>query len=364
MSLKVFCAVVSLLLVVCWAGESDGEFCDATPSSEGGDCGCNGPMREGNVEKRAATPLEGEEDELVVTEDDNGDQEQAPVPRNKLVLIPGGVFKMGLDKAVIPSDGETPSRIVHISEFYMDKYEVSNAEFAAFIKATSHITDAEKYGNSFVVEYFLSYETQAEITQAVANAPWWLPVDGATWDHPEGVRSTVDDRLSYPVVHVSWNDAKAYCEWAGKRLPTEAEWEYSARAGLKDRLFPWGNNPFPGGIHQMNIWQGVFPDNNTMEDGYAGTAPVNTYEPNRFGLHNMAGNVWEWVADWWTIKHSDEEQTDPTGPPTGNDKVKKGGSFLCHKDYCYRYRCASRSQNAPDDSAYNLGFRCAKSVTS
>lgn len=279
---------------------------------------------------------------------------------NKLVRIKGGVYTMGTDKPIAPQDGEGPARRVEISDFYMNMYEVSNAEFAKFVEETGYVTEAEKFGDSFVLELLLSDEVQSEITQAVANAPWWLPVKGASWMNPEGRGSSIDDRMDHPVVHVSWNDAVTYCKWAGKRLPTEAEWEYAARGGLENRLYPWGNNEHPRGEHWMNIWQGDFPHNNTAEDGYVGTAPTDSFPPNKYGLHNMVGNVWEWTADWWETRHRKNFQKDPKGPPSGSDKVKKGGSYMCHKQFCYRYRCAARSQNTPDSSASNLGFRCVK----
>ncbi|XP_061051537.1 formylglycine-generating enzyme isoform X4 [Eubalaena glacialis] len=221
-------------------------------------------------------------------------------------------------------------------------------------------TKAEKFGDSFVFEGMLSEQVKSDIQQAVAAAPWWLPVKGANWRHPEGPDSTVLHRPDHPVLHVSWNDAVAYCTWAGKRLPTEAEWEYSCRGGLQNRLFPWGNKLQPKGQHYANIWQGEFPVTNTGEDGFRGTAPVDAFPPNGYGLYNIVGNAWEWTSDWWTIHHSVEETIiNPKGPPSGKDRVKKGGSYMCHKSYCYRYRCAARSQNTPDSSASNLGFRCA-----
>lgn len=282
---------------------------------------------------------------------------------NELISIPSGAFTMGTDDAILPQDGEGPARKVKISKFSINKYEVSNAEFALFVKDTGYVTEAETFGDSFVFDQLLSNETKSEITQAVKDAPWWLPVKGASWYHPEGLDSNIEDRWEYPVVHVSWNDAVAYCKWSdNSRLPTEAEWEYAARGSLEGRLFPWGNKPTPKGNHWMNVWQGEFPLENTLADGYLGTAPVSTYPSNKYGLHNMAGNVWEWTADWWAIRHSGDPVTNPTGPASGTDKVKKGGSYLCHPDFCYRYRCAARSQNTPDSSASNLGFRCVKSV--
>ncbi|XP_006897144.1 PREDICTED: sulfatase-modifying factor 1 [Elephantulus edwardii] len=276
-----------------------------------------------------------------------------------MVLIPAGTFTMGTDDPQIQQDGEAPARRVTVHAFYMDAHEVSNAEFEKFVNATGYLTEAEKFGDSFVFEGMLSEQVKTDIQQAVAAAPWWLPVKGANWRHPEGPDSTVLHRLDHPVLHVSWNDAVAYCTWAGKRLPTEAEWEYSCRGGLENRLFPWGNKLQPRGQHYANIWQGHFPVSNTGEDGFRGTAPVDAFPPNGYGLYNMVGNVWEWTSDWWTVQHSAEEMLNPKGPPSGRDRVKKGGSYMCHKSYCYRYRCAARSQNTPDSSASNLGFRCA-----
>ncbi|XP_069793023.1 formylglycine-generating enzyme isoform X2 [Narcine bancroftii] len=280
-------------------------------------------------------------------------------PTNQMVLIPGGVFTMGTNNPGIPQDGEGPARKAHIKPFYMDMYEVTNAEFERFIKDTDYITEAETFGDSFVFEGLLSDKVKNSITQAVAAAPWWLPVKNASWNHPEGPDSNITKRMDHPVVHISWHNAVAYCTWAGKRLPTETEWEYACRGGLENRLFPWGNKLHPKGQHYMNIWQGDFPSHNTADDGYANSAPVTAFPPNGYGLFNMVGNVWEWTSDWWAVHHATDEVENPTGPASGRDKVKKGGSYMCHKSYCYRYRCAARSQNTPDSSASNLGFRCA-----
>ncbi|XP_050813481.1 formylglycine-generating enzyme isoform X2 [Gopherus flavomarginatus] len=246
---------------------------------------------------------------------------KGPAAHSQMALIPTGMFTMGTDEPEIQQDGEWPARKVHVSQFYMDRYEVSNVEFEEFVNATGYVTEAEKFGDSFVFEGMLSEQVKNEIQQAVAAAPWWMPVKGANWRQPEGPDSDISKRMDHPVLHVSWNDAVAYCTWAGKRLPTEAEWEYSCRGGLENKLFPWGNKLQPKGQHYANTWQGEFPISNTGEDGYKGTAPK--------------------------------------GPSSGTDRVKKGGSYMCHKSYCYRYRCAARSQNTPDSSASNLGFRCA-----
>ena len=302
---------------------------------------------------------DSDDDETVEEEEEEEGGEPRTV-RNEFVPIAGGEFVMGTDEAVLPQDGEGPARRVRLGDFSIQRYEVCNAEFAAFVADTGYVTEAEAFGNSFVLELLLSEEVKSGITQAVMNAPWWLPVEGASWRRPEGGDSDVSARQDHPAVHVSWNDAVKFCEWSGGRLPSEAEWEFAARGGLEGRLFPWDNNPLPRGEHWMNIWQGGFPEENTAEDGFIGTAPVDSFPPNGYGVHNMAGNVWEWVSDWWTVRHSAELQTDPHGPPSGKDKVKKGGSYICHPHYCYRYRCAARSQNTPDSSASNLGFRCAR----
>ncbi|XP_078049496.1 formylglycine-generating enzyme [Augochlora pura] len=280
-----------------------------------------------------------------------------------MAKIVAATFAIGTDEPVFVAEGESPKRKVHLDTFYIDELEVSNAEFAAFVDATGYLTESESFGDSFVFGGLLTEEVRANTPAAVARAPWWLQIKNATWKHPEGPDSDLTSRMDHPVVHVSWNDAVAYCKWLGKRLPTEAEWEVACRGGLSDRLYPWGNKFVPNGKHRANTWQGEFPNDNTMEDGYLGTAPVTEFPPNKYGLRNVIGNVWEWTSDWMTIDAAKRGgSTNPTGPPDGTDKVKKGGSYLCHETYCFRYRCAARSQNTPDSSAGNLGFRCALSA--
>ena len=279
---------------------------------------------------------------------------------NGFVLLPGGSFLMGTgDQHGYPSDGEGPVRRVWLRPFWIDPTAVSNERFRTFVDATGYTTEAERFGWSFVF-VGLSLDSEAA-TRAAAAAPWWRQVYGAAWRHPEGPLSTIDDRLDHPVVHVSWRDARAYCRWAGARLPTEAEWEYAARGGLEQQRYPWGDDLMPDGEHRMNVWQGRFPTLNTLDDGYLGTAPVDAFPANAYGLFNMTGNVWEWCADWFSATHHvNGPRRNPKGPRSGTHRVMRGGSYLCHASYCYRYRAAARSANTPDSSTGNLGFRCAR----
>jgi formylglycine-generating enzyme len=278
--------------------------------------------------------------------------------------IPGGDFLMGAaDPDSRAADGEGPVRSVRLQPFYIDACCVTNAQFNDFVNATHYRTEGEAFGWSFVFHLFLTREQLARVTQRVVGSEWWCRVDGATWRHPEGPGSNIKQRWDHPVVQVSWHDAAAYAAWAGKRLPTEAEWECAARGGLVQQRFPWGQELTPGGRHACNIWQGVFPIENTAADGYAGTAPVKAFKPNSYGLYNVAGNVWEWCHDWFSVDfHVDGPRADPVGPPDGNRKVTRGGSYLCHESYCNRYRVGARTFNTPDSSTGNTGFRCVRDV--
>lgn len=280
-----------------------------------------------------------------------------------MVYLSGNTFLMGTDyEKGFPRDGEGPIRKVRLEGFWIDTCAVTNSQFEEFIEHTGYVTDAERYGWSFVFHLFLSPELEKRVKGIAEQAPWWRGVEGASWRHPEGPDSNLVGRMDHPVVHVSHNDAVAFCDWAGKRLPTEAEWEYAARGGLKQRRFPWGNTLTPGGVHRCNIWQGEFPTENTIEDGYAGTAPVDAYPPNGYGLYNVSGNVWEWCSDWFSSTFHGKDgkgvQVNPTGPSTGTIRMIRGGSYLCHKSYCNRYRVAARTSNTPDSSTGNIGFRC------
>jgi formylglycine-generating enzyme required for sulfatase activity len=234
-----------------------------------------------------------------------------------MVRILGGEFQMGSDDAEgFPADGEGPVRSVHVSTFHIDAYAVSNEKFAEFVDATGHLTEAERIGWSYVFAGFLPAALRRGAPRP-ARTPWWCGVTGARWDHPEGPGSTLQGRGDHPVVHISWNDAAAYCAWAGKRLPTETEWEYAARGGLEQKRYPWGDELDPGGEYRCNIWRGAFPTKNTATDGYRATAPVDAFDPNGFGLYNTSGNVWEWCADWWTVDHPTGTAIGPKGPATG-----------------------------------------------
>lgn len=285
-----------------------------------------------------------------------------PVKISTLIDLAGGAFLMGNDdENANPGDGEGPVREVQLSPFAIDAVTVTNARFATFVKATGYATDAERYGWSYVFHLLVPPHLDQTIRSVPVDAPWWRPVNGASWRAPEGPGSHVGNRQNHPAVHVSWNDANAYCAWSNTRLPTEAEWEFAARGGLEGATYAWGNELTPGGRHRCNIWQGTFPSVNTEEDGWLATAPVTTYAPNGFGLYNVAGNVWEWCADWFTKEHSPALQIDPTGPASGEARVMRGGSYLCHHSYCNRYRVAARTSNTPDSSAGNIGFRVVRS---
>ena len=268
--------------------------------------------------------------------------------------LDGGWFNMGSDDSLAyPRDGEGPVRRVHVGPFAIDPHCVTNAAFTVFVQATGHVTDSERYGASFVFGGLLPDDFPP--TRGVAAAPWWREVLGADWRHPEGPDSDLAGRETHPVVHVSWNDATAYCAWAGLRLPTEPEWEFAARGGLEQQPFPWGDELRPQGTHRMNVWNGSFPNHNTREDGYLGTCPVNAFPPNDYGLYNMTGNVWEWTADWFDPT---EQRTTLGEDPTGQSRALRGGSYLCHASYCRRYRVSARMANTPESATGNIGFRC------
>lgn len=284
---------------------------------------------------------------------------------DEMAKLDGGPFLMGTDSQdAFPQDGEGPVREVTLDPFFIDIYPVTNLKFREFVNATGYRTEAERFGWSFVFQGHISPERYGELVKAtVPGVTWWCKVEQADWQRPEGPDSNIHARDNYPVVHVSWNDAVEYCRWAGKRLPTEAEWEYAARGGLQQKMYPWGDELNPDGRHLCNIWQGQFPDVDLAEDGYSAPAPVDAFPPNPYGLYTITGNAWEWCHDWFhPTYHVTATRNNPVGPLQGESKVMKGGSYLCHRSYCNRYRVAARTANTPDSSTTNISFRCVRDI--
>lgn len=307
-----------------------------------------------------------------------------------MTLIPGGSFEMGGDNEQASED-EYPKHKVTVDAFYMDVTEVTNAQFKKFADATGYITTAErkpdweelkktlppgtpKPNDSLLIAASLVFKPSKGPVDLNNYTQWWSWVAGADWKHPAGPGSNIEGKENYPVVQVSWFDAMAYCKWAGKRLPTEAEWEYAARGGLQNNIYPWGNEHVDAGAPKTNSWEGKFPYLNEQRDGFVKYAPVKNYNCNRYGLFDMAGNVWEWCSDWYDDKYyqtvSEKESINPDGPQKSYDpqdpytpkRVLRGGSFLCNDSYCSGYRVARRMKSSPDTGLEHTGFRCVKDV--
>ena len=273
----------------------------------------------------------------------------------RAVEVPGGSSLVGTEHAQIPDDGESPLRKVTLKPFRIAETAVTNAQFRAFVEATHYVTEAERFGWSFV--FWRQVPDTVGPTHAVTNVNWWRRVDGACWFAPNGPGTEDACLPDHPVVHVSWNDARVYAEWVGGRIPTEAEWEHAARAGQGDVKFPWGNNePNDTDFTPCNIWQGTFPKDNTAIDGFVTTAPARSFDPNPWGLYNMVGNVWEWTSDSYRVRSLKRQVRQRLSQMKGY-KLSKGGSFLCHRSYCYRYRIAARSGTSPDSTTTHHGFR-------
>jgi len=332
-----------------------------------------------------------------------------PAPEG-MVRVPGGTFWMGSNE--FPD--AKPVHKVYVDGFWMDRTVVTNAQFANFVEATKYVTVAERpldpaTYHGFKVEVF---GFQPDYVACLSAAPgagfagvpwaglhytlprlrpfspvfqmpkdhldpkqcdfreWWRPVPGASWKHPEGPGSSWKGRENHPVVHIDYDDALAFAKWAGKRLPTEAEWEFAARGGLDRKPYAWGDEIMPQGKHMANTWQGEFPNHNSAADGFLGTAPVASFPPNGFGLFDMAGNVWEWCSDWYQPKYDAADSRNPQGPATSSDpsepgvpkRVQRGGSFLCCDNYCVRYKMGARGKGDPESSANHIGFRCVRAV--
>lgn len=272
------------------------------------------------------------------------------------VRIPGGPGGVGTNSPLLVDDGEGPYRRTRVRAFRMGRNTVTNEDFARFVSEAGYVTDAERYGWSFV---FWSDVYDDEIsTRSVTGQDWWRQVHGANWRDIHGPGSQTDHwHPDHPVVHVSWHDATAFARWARGRLPTEAEWEHAARGGLGDVRYPWGERE-PDDVEFLpcNIWQGSFPDRNTARDGWPRTAPVQSFTPNAFGLFNMVGNVWEWTAEPFRIRSLKRNAHERMQKMRGY-KLLKGGSFLCHSSYCHRYRIAARIGNSPDTTTTHQSFR-------
>jgi sulfatase modifying factor 1 len=304
-----------------------------------------------------------------------------------MVWIKPGTFMMGGDNKQAAPD-EYPKHKVTVNGFWMDATEVTNAQFADFIKATGYITTAErkpdwnelkkqlppgtpKPNDSLLVAASLVFDPPKHEVQLDDYSQWWTWKKGTNWKHPHGPGSSIKGKDNYPVVHISWFDAVAYCKWAGKRLPTEAEWEWAARGGLENKIYPWGDEPVDEGKVKANTWQGHFPDHNTLRDKFYGLAPVSSFAPNAYGLYDMAGNAWEWCADYY---HNHYYETiargavNPRGPansydpdePYAKKRVIRGGSFLCNDSYCSGYRVARRMKSTEDSGMEHVGFRCVQ----
>ncbi len=296
-------------------------------------------------------------------------------PPEGMVWLAGGRFAMGSAEGFAD---EQPVHEVVLDGFWIDAHEVTNAQFTAFVEATGYVTVAEKVPN--VLDFPGPVEEEPTAGSLVFTPPpdavgledfaaWWSWVPGANWRHPLGPDSSIDGLEQHPVVHVAHDDAVAYARWAGKRLPTEAEWEYAARGGLAGQTYCWGAEKVPGGVWHTNIWQGRFPTQNDATDGYPRTAPVGSFKPNGFGLYDMSGNVWEWCADWYhPAYYRSSPETNPQGPAESYDpmepglpkRVLRGGSFLCSDEYCTGYRPSARMKSSPDTGLSHTGFRCAK----
>lgn len=278
-----------------------------------------------------------------------------PLAENNIVEIPGGTALLGTNRPYFSVDGEGPLRRKKISPFRIDTTSVTNERFQDFITDTGYITEAEQLGDSLVFQGLLPKGSPP--SRAVADAPWWRMIPGANWRNIYGAGSKNVLRPNHPVVHISWNDATAFAAWAGGRLPTEIEWEHAARGGLGDVAFPWGDEePNDQNFYPCNIWQGQFPHKDLGLDGYIGTAPAQSYKPNGYGLYNMVGNVWEFTSEVFKVRSLKKTAIAAHAGKKGF-KLSKGGSFLCHKSYCFRYRIAARNSTSIDTSTSHLGFR-------
>lgn len=379
---------------------SDSLDTTAPSKTDDSSCGCSkgrSDVSSDSNEDTCTTPTKDSSSSPSTTDFSSSSSSPSSSPSRNLnhlyevVRIPAGWANLGTDEPHFVADAEGPSfPYAQTNDIYMDRYEVSNLRFAEFVAATGYKTEAEVYGWSFVHEHAVPPHISETITQSVAGTEWWLPVPNASWSSPEGLGTSVVDRMDHPALHISKRDGDDFCKWAGGRIPSESEWEYAARGGKPGRMYPWGNKKVKDeegadkdATHRMNIWQGKFPNVNTGGDGYMWAAPVDSYgSQNNYGLYNIMGNIWEWTSTTWCPNISPNGSYIPANlqtsvrvppeclrlsPPQRRkmmedigeiDFVKKGGSFMCHKDYCYRYRIPARHKNTANSSAYNLGIRC------
>lgn len=387
-----FCFLVLVIMAGC--REKERQISTETLDVEEGSLSCSSVSRIANFTDSHLNPKYLEAIAMVTT-----DTEKANDFRG-MVKIDGGIFSMGgdipegfenMEPTALPQGDEFPKHPVKVSSFWMDTHEVTNAEFAEFVETTGYVTVAEKPidweeikkqlppgtpkppdENLLPSSLVFYYAPRSSSRDNLAN--WWQFKPGVSWKHPKGPGSSIEGRENHPVVHISWYDALAYAKWVGKRLPTEAEWEYAMRGGLEDKMYPWGNDKTEQDTHYANHLQGEFPYTNTVDDGFEYTAPVGSFPPNGYGLYDMAGNVWEWASDWYSGKYytelaqTGEVAVDPQGPREGFEvynnlekkKVIRGGSFLCHDNWCSGYRNARRMRNTPDSSMEHVGFRCVR----
>ncbi len=293
------------------------------------------------------------------------------IRKDGMICIPGGNFEMGGNGAQARQD-ELPLHKIELDTFWMDETEVTNVQFRSFIESTGYITTAEKDFEFTSGQGELIHQRAGALVFQKTNDPsgvdsWWKFVEGANWKHPQGPSSGISGKDDYPVAQISWLDAVEYCKWSGKRLPTEAEWEYAARGGIKHAVYPWGDETLGTGKQKCNSWNGNFPSQNSLKDGYERSSPVRSYAPNGFGLYDMAGNVWEWCGDWYDAdyykvcveKNIFKNIYGPNASPS-REKVIRGGSFLCNDSYCSGFRVSARMKTSPETGLEHTGFRCVK----
>lgn len=351
-------------------------------------CACQSEKKTATTKADSLASCESNLPSRFGTKPDHSLIQEGNTDHSEMVYIPAGEFLMGATDNEGRAD-EYPQHKVKISAFWIDKTEVTNASFSKFVKATGYVTTAErkpdweelkvqlpegtpKPHDSVLIASSLVFSAPKKVNNLNDASQWWVWKKGADWKHPDGPNSTIKGKENYPVVHVSWNDAMAYCKWAGKRLPTEAEWEYAARGGLKNATYPWGDEDIEKGKPKANTWQGNFPLKNTNWDTFSGLSVVKSFKPNGYGLYDMAGNVWEWCSDWYRPDFYENQKgitENPLGPKDSYDpmepsvpkKVVRGGSFMCNASYCKGYRVTSRMKTSKDTSLGHTGFRCVSS---